>query len=181
MKPVFNLMFVLVLMFTGNLALAQHRSKLHEPAGKGDLEAVKAMIEDGSDVDKKDIAGQTPLMYAAESGSLEVVKYLVENGADVDAMSGKQGRGTPLIYATANNQVEVVKYLLENNANINLTTPYQNETALLWAVAMGNTEIVKLLLERGADQTIKNRDGDTVTDVARKLNKEDMLILLEGK
>jgi ankyrin repeat protein len=181
MKPVFNLMFVIVLIFASNLTFAQHRSKLHEPAGKGDLEAVKAMIEDGADADKKDIAGQTPLMYAAESGSLEVVKYLVENGADVDAMSGKQGRGTPLIYATATNQVEVVKYLLENNADINLTTPYQNETALLWAVAMGNAEIVKLLLEKGADQTIKNRDGETAMDTAKKLNKEDMVQLLEGK
>ncbi|MCD4725281.1 MAG: ankyrin repeat domain-containing protein [Bacteroidales bacterium] len=181
MKLVFNLLFMLALVFACNSTFAQKRSKLHEPASKGDLEAVRKIIDKGGKVDKKDIAGQTPLMYAAESGSLEVVMYLVENGADVNAVSGKQGRGTPLIYAAATNQLEVVKYLLENDANINLTTPYQNETALMWAVAMGFTEVVKLLVEKGADQKITNRDGENVMDVAKKLHREDMVQLLAGK
>ena len=74
-----------------------------------------------------------------------------------------------------------MKYLLENDANINLTTPYQNETALMWAVAMGFTEVVKLLVEKGADQKITNRDGENVMDVAKKLHREDMVQLLAGK
>lgn len=74
-----------------------------------------------------------------------------------------------------------MKYLLENDADINLTTPYQNETALIWSVAMGNTEVVKLLVEKGADQKITNRNGENVMDVAKKLNNEDMVQLLEGK
>ena len=74
MKPVFNLLFVFVLIFICNLSFAQHRSKLHEPAAQGDLATVKKMIENGVKVDKRDIAGQTPLMYAAESGGLEMVK-----------------------------------------------------------------------------------------------------------
>jgi len=181
MKLVFNLLFVFVLIFACNSTFAQKRSKLHEPAARGDLAEVKKMIEKGANVDKKDIAGQTPLMWAAGSGGLEMVKYLVENGAEVNAVSGKQGRGTPMIYAAAANQIEVVKYLLENDADINLTTPYQNETALMWAVAMGYTEVVKLLVEKGADQKITNREGENVMDLAKKLNREDMVQLLEGK
>lgn len=181
MKPAINLFFVFVLISTCSFTIAQNRHELHEPAGRGDLEAVKKLIEKGAKVDKKDIAGQTPLMYAAEAGKLEVVQYLVEKGADVNAVSGKQGRGTALIYAAAANQIDVVNFLLENGADINATTPYQNETALLWAVAMGHTELAKILLEKGTDLSIKNRDGETVLEVAKKLNKEDMVQLLEGK
>jgi len=178
MKILFNLLFALILTFTCNSAFAQNRHELHEPAGRGDLGAVRKVIEKGGNIDKKDIAGQTALMYAAESGSMEVVKYLVENGANVNAVSGDAGRGTPLIYAAAANKLEVVKYLLENGADINSTTPYQHETALLWAVAMGHAEVVKLLVEKGADQKITNRDGENVMDVAKKLNKEDIVQLL---
>ncbi|MBN2273547.1 MAG: ankyrin repeat domain-containing protein [Bacteroidales bacterium] len=181
MKLLLNILFAFVLAFTGNYAFSQNRHQLHEPAGRGELETVKKVIEKGGNVDKKDIAGQTALMYAAESGSLEVIKYLVEKGADVNAVSGDAGRGTALIYAAAANKLEVVKYLLENGADINATTPYQHETALLWAVAMGHMDAVKLLLEKGADKNIKNRDGEVVLDVARKLNKEDIIPLLESE
>lgn len=181
MKLLINVLFAFLLVYTCNDAFTQNRKKLHEPAGQGDLEAVRKVIEKGGNVDSKDIAGQTALMYAAESGILEVVKYLVEKGADVNAVSGNTGRGTALIYAAAANKLEVVKYLLEKGADINSTTPYQHETALLWAVAMGHADVVKLLMEKGADQNIKNRDGETVLDVAKKLNREDIIQLLEGK
>jgi ankyrin repeat protein len=160
-------------------ASAQNRGKLHEPAGQGDLEQVKKMIEKGAKVDKKDIAGQTPLMYAAETGKIDVVTYLIDQGADVNAVSGKMGRGTAIIYAAAANQVETVEYLIENGADINATTPYHNETALIWAVAQGNTEVAKILLEHGADKNIKTKQGQDVLDLAKQLNKKEMIILLE--
>ena len=181
MKILLNLTLILLFNLITVYSPAQNRSKLHEPAGRGDLDQVKKMIEKGAKVDKKDTAGQTALMYAAESGKLDVVTYLIEQGANVNAISGKMGRGTPLIYAAAANQIETVEYLLEHGANINSTTPYHHETALIWAVGNGNIEIVKLLLEHGADKTIKTKEGDGVMDLAKKLNREDILTLLEEK
>lgn len=180
MKHILSLVLTVAVISAGNLSMAQKRSKLHEPAGRGDLATVKEIIKNGGKVDKKDIAGQTPLMYAAEAGGLEMVKYLVEMGADVDAASGIKGRGTPLIYAASTNQIEVVKYLLENNADINATTKSQNETALIWAVAAGSTTVVRILVERGADQKITNKKGDNVIDIAKSLNRKDILELLTG-
>ena len=181
MKQIFSLILTVAVVLTANFCIAQKRSKLHEPAGKGDLATVKEIIDAGAKIDKKDIAGQTPLMYAAEAGGIEMVKYLVEHGADVNAESGNKGRGTPLIYAAAGNQIEVVMYLLENNADINGVTKSQNETALIWAVASGATGVVKVLVEKGADQGIINKNGNTVTDIAKSLNREDMLAILAGK
>jgi ankyrin repeat protein len=180
MKIITSILCSLFLVFACNFASAQNRHELHEPAGRGDLEAVKKVIEKGGDVNKRDIAGQTALMYAAESGSLEVVKYLIEKGADVNAVSGKEGRGTALIYAAAADRLEVVKYLLDHGADINSTTPYQHETALIWSVAMGHEDIVKYLLERGADKTITNRQGEDALATAKKVNRENMIKLLEG-
>ena len=44
----------------------------------------------------------------------------------------------------------------------------------------GHIEIVKLLLERGntPDFALKNRDGETVLDVAKKSNHSEMTDLL---
>jgi len=179
MKLMYNLIFVFFLIFHCNFLSAQ--SKLHNAAGKNDLETVQTIVEKGTNVDRKDIAGQTPMMWAAETGSIDVVKYLVEKGADVNAVAGKQGRGTALIYAAATNRTEVVNYLLDNGADIDAVTPYQKESALFWAAAMGHKEVVQLLLEKGANKTLVNRSGQTVIDVAKQLNREEIIQMLEAE
>jgi len=62
------------------------KSVLFYAAESGNLELVKYLVElKGLDVNKKDILGRTPIMYAAES-KLDVVKYLVEHGANIDVV-----------------------------------------------------------------------------------------------
>ena len=41
-------------------------------------------MELGSDINKKDVVGGTPLFWACEKGNKDVVKYLVEHGADIN-------------------------------------------------------------------------------------------------
>jgi ankyrin repeat protein len=179
MKPLFNLLFAFILILTCNSAYAQKAKEFHEPAGRGDLEAVKQVIEKGGKVDKLDVAGQTALMWASEGGHMEVIKYLIEKGADVNILSSKYGRGSALIYAAAAGRLETVEYLVEHGANINAANTSQNETALIWAVAMGHPEVVKYLLEKGADKTIINKNKQNAMDVAKKVNRDDMIKLLE--
>jgi len=49
---------------------------------KGNLEAVKIMIEFGSDVNEIS-GGITPLMYAARYNRTDIIKILVAQGADI--------------------------------------------------------------------------------------------------
>jgi ankyrin repeat protein len=157
---------VLTLAFAG---CAMNKS-LHLPAGQGDLAKVRAEIEGGTNVNARDIAGQTALMYAAETGRLHVVEYLIENGADLDATSGRGGRGTALIYASAANQIKVMECLLSGGADINATSA-NHETPLFWAAAMGHIPAVELLLKNKADTAVRNNGGETALQSAKTVHK----------
>ncbi len=153
---------------------------LHIPAGEGDLEKVKMQTEGdgGMPVDKPDAAGQTALMYAAQTGRIEVIEYLLSKGADINAQSGVFGLGTPLIYAASGNRLEAIELLIDRGADIDATTS-RKSTALMIAAAQGHVEAVKLLLEKGANPNLKNKEDQTVLDVARSQNQEAVVQLLE--
>jgi ankyrin repeat protein len=151
----------------------------HIPAGKGDLDIVKTELDEGRDIDSRDAAGQTALMYAADTGQMEVVKYLVTNGADVNAQSKGFGRGTALIYAAASNRLEIMEYLIERGANVNAMTG-NKETALFWAAAQGHIDAIKILLKNGADTELKNKKDQTALDVAKELNRNKVIELLKN-
>ncbi len=53
---------------------------------KGDLEAVKKMVEEGTDVNQKS-NGMTALHYAARYNRAEILEYLLENGASISIRS----------------------------------------------------------------------------------------------
>ncbi len=167
-----------LVLFLGGCGAANQA--LHLPAAKGDLIAIQQELAKGADINVKDAADQTPLMYASETGRLEIVKYLVENGADVNAKSfNKITRGTALIYASSNNRVDVMNYLLDHGANINETTDPMEESSLFWTVAKGYAEGTELLLKRGIMVNLKNKKGETALDIGRKLNRTQLVNLIE--
>jgi len=73
----------------------------------GDIEAVKQHLAAGTDVDAKDMNGETPLTWAAYSGHKEIAELLLAKGADVNA---KSKRGTPLSNAVKSGDKEIVEW-----------------------------------------------------------------------
>ena len=57
---------------------------LHDAVERGDVDAVRNLIEGGADVNKARDDGVTPLYWAALQGHEAVVKALIEAGADVN-------------------------------------------------------------------------------------------------
>ena len=75
----------------------------------GEFEAVKALIEDGEDVNRKS-TGLTPLMFAARHNKCEIAKLLIENGAKLKTKADRNGF-TALKYAELSNAKECYKVI----------------------------------------------------------------------
>ena len=74
----------------------------------GNFEAVKAMVENGTDINRKS-TGLTPLMFAARYNKADIVQLLIDNGAKLKT---KSERGyTALEYAKMSKAHESYKVI----------------------------------------------------------------------
>src|SRR5262245_39564260 len=120
-----------------------------------DAQAVRRLLENGTDVNARDAEGNTPLILASFYASPECVALLIEKGADVNA-ANKAG-ATALIRAATD--YEKTRLLVAAGANVRVRTALGNTPLLLAARRAGNSRTVQLLLERGADPTERNAAG----------------------
>lgn len=73
------------------------KERLHRAAGSGDVEEIKALLEEGLPINAfDDDLSRTPLHYAASEGHVAAVRYLIEAGADVNAHEEEKIGETPL-------------------------------------------------------------------------------------
>lgn len=120
-------------------------------------------------VEARNPQGESPLMMAALKGHLPQARRLIQRKAEVN----KPG-WTPLHYAASNAapvSVDMVRLLLEHHAYIDAASP-NGSTPLMMAAHYGSTEVVQLLLEEGADPMIRNEQGMTAIDFARRAQRD---------
>jgi ankyrin repeat protein len=163
-------------------------------ARAGHLEAARALLDAGADVNQATRYGWTPLLAATHNRNYKLGAFLIERGADVNLAN--KGGWTPLYLATDNrnleggdyptrapdmDHLEFIKLLLEAGADPNARmiestetrTVFTNQwldeegaTAFLRASQSGDVELMKLLLEYGADPHIYTKLGVTPLAVA---------------
>jgi ankyrin repeat protein len=114
----------------------------------GDHDAVRALLQQGADVNAAEGDGMTALHWAALSGDVEMAKMLLYAGASVKA-STRLGAFTPLLLASKSGEAPMISVLLEAGANANDATT-TGTTALMLAAASGSVDAVTALLDRGA-------------------------------
>jgi ankyrin repeat protein len=111
--------------------------------------AVRALLENGADVNAAQGDGMTALHWAARQGELATARMLLHAGANVRATT-RLGGYTPLLLASQMGHATVIDALVKAGADANSATT-NGATALMLAAASGRDDAVKTLLGAGAD------------------------------
>jgi uncharacterized protein len=158
-------------------------------ARTGSIDAARALLEGGADVNQTTRYGWSPLLAATQNSNYQIAKFLIEHGANVNLAN--KGGWTPLYLAVDNRNIEggdypvrtadmdslaYITYLLDKGADVNwritesteTRTVFTNQwlsedgaTAFLRAAQSGDLELLKLLIARGANPKINTKLGVT--------------------
>lgn len=173
-KPV--LLFSFILAFA-SAALPQD---IFDSLRKGDIQAVKAIIEKSPQlVDARDGDGMTPLHYAANGRDAGLVHFLVDKGAKLELRNAKQK--TPLHIAAMSDRREAAEALIKRGAALEAKDDYGRTALVLCARERGQAATGRLLMEAGADVNAVDKFGDTALGLAAWRGKGDFVDLLLEK
>lgn len=116
--------------------------------------------------------GESVLMIAALKDNIDAANSLVKRDADVN----KTG-WAPLHYAATSGSLAILSLLLDKHAYIDAESP-NGSTPLMMAAMYGTPQAVKLLIDAGADPLLKNQQGLTAIDFARRTSRTESVDLL---
>ncbi|MEX0849186.1 MAG: ankyrin repeat domain-containing protein [Candidatus Dependentiae bacterium] len=144
------------------------------------------------DINAQNNDGETALIIATRWNYADIAKKIIRAGADVNIA---QNTGlTPLHEVVINGNVDLAKILLDEGADINVRDTYRGRTPLHWVtrITVGapkkklnqisvatSVKLVRLLLSRGADPMIKDFQGKTALQWARKINAKPLIDILQ--
>ena len=148
------------------------RSPLVYSAMAGDLEAVKALLSGGAH------ATAEALAEAVTFGHPDVVRLLITNGADA-GITERSGINL-LHWAAITNRSQVIPVLAAAGVPLDAVDEF-GFTPLLYAATLdeGDTETLNALLRAGADKRVRNPDGRTPLDQARRLKHSKLATALK--
>ena len=153
-------------------------SPLADAARRDDVSAVRALLQQGADVNAAQGDGMTALHWASERGNTEMVELLLHAGASVHAIT-RIGGYTPLHLASRVGHAPVVGALLEAGSDSKAATKSGGATALHFAAESGDVATVTTLLEHGADPNSRETEwGQTPLIFAAAHNRADVIRLL---
>jgi hypothetical protein len=151
---------------------------MHWAAGYGNLPAVRAHLESGEDVNKRDPKrGQTALHKAAYNDKPVTLKALIEAGADVNAQGSNNMGSTPLSFATQAGNPMIVMELIKAGADVNLARD-DGTTPLHMAARYGYEGCAAVLIHAGADVHRRTNTGTTPIKLAIDNEHEKIAKLL---
>ncbi|MEM6793029.1 MAG: acyltransferase family protein [Acidobacteriota bacterium] len=135
---------------------------LHEAVFRGDLEAVRRMLEAGSSPDALNFMGSTPLIVAAAEGRVEAAKLLIEAGAAVNLQSGD---GSSALHTAAFfGRSRVARLLVEAGADSTLKNAYGQRPAQTleadWQTTAAIAAMVGLTVDREEVETGRREISD---------------------
>ena len=154
-------------------------SPLHWSTWLGQLETTNALLENGGDIDAKDQAGNTPLVYAMYKKHSTVVDLLLAKGPDVETL-GKNGLNTMHLAANMGRAGYLDKILAIGELDPDILTE-SGYSAMHLAVLAGQIESVKVLIDRGAKVNLRTKTGEAPIHLAVKTRQFALVQLLSKR
>lgn len=143
------------------------RAHLHRAAQRGDIGAVRALVQA---VDVNIRGGwrvESPLHAASRAGRPEVIACLMEAGAHTEVRD--RNNDTPLLLAAWLGHALAVRKLLVAGARVDAEGIPRS--ALHCACMQGHTDCVRELLRGGADELAADEDGNTPLHVVGTMSE----------
>jgi uncharacterized protein len=147
---------------------------------RGDLAAVKALVDAGNPADSPIDYGEegvTPLYRAAGRGRTDIVRYLIEKGANVNFRTKEWGH-TPLYEAASSGFDDVVELLLAAGADPK-AKDRNGYTAFAVAALGGQVDVAEVLLKR-SDVNGADTYGNTLLMAATTTGQTEAIRWLIG-
>ena len=141
-----RLVVAALMLTTATVSMAQ--SNIADAAMRGDMDAVRALLDQSADVNATQGDGATAMHWAAYRGDMDLARLLIEAGADPSAAN--RNGSTPLWLASTNGDAAMIGVLLDAGADPNEQLPL-GRSPLMLVARTGNAEAVAALIEGGAD------------------------------
>lgn len=126
----------------------------------------------------QDAQGNTALFHAVQRGDLTLAKALIAQDADITLENKDGDQALTLAFKLAcPAMVELfekplrhllMRIPLPRQAAAAESTDPHGDTMLTWAARNGQDSVVRALLRSGTNPAVRNRDGETAYDIARK-------------
>lgn len=108
-----------------------------------------------------------------------MVKKILATNPDPDVRNGFGA--TALHEAIWQSNLKVIELLLDYGFDVNAVVASNGYTPLHYAVWLNKPEAVRLLVQYKADKNIKDKQGLTPLEKARKEGKRDLILVLSRK
>ena len=159
-------------------------SKLVKAVELGKIGKIKVLLEEGADVNVRDVTSWTPLHIAInQSGiavnyirNLELIKLLIAKGANIN-VTDYEGM-TPLHFTAYAGDIKIAKLLIKEGADVN-ATGHHRWTPLHLAAIHDCPKYISFLLGKGARMDVRDSDGKTPWGKADEFNNTKCTKLLQ--
>ena len=168
LKPALCVMLVCLIACSPERPPQPPRDRIFSRSKITDVDYVQQRLDQGLDpnLTNNQLSNQDRLLtYAVRHGATGTVRLLLSAGADVDSRSVHLNK-TPLFQAAFDGHLQIAKILVAHGADVNATDSWGNNP-LRDAIVGNDPRMVQFLLQAGSDPDHRNREGETMAEIAR--------------